>query len=182
LWIQLVRNRYPIFVYISNGKKDRYPLISKNHEICHTPGIWCRRLPIFYGASHLALLLVVLGIIVLTTNYVTEINLGEKSYDDYLLFLWIPMNRDKKRFRFVDRIIISKGNYLQTINTRIQSRQMNWTDYTGTLILDNDKLDLVTHTNKKELLHALKTFSDFLKVDVEDRTTGDPYWIDMTKY
>ena len=129
-----------------------------------------------------ALLLIVLGIIVLTTHYVTEINLGDKSYDDYLLFLWIPLNRDKKRFRFVDRIVVSRGNYSQTINTRIQSRQMDWTDYTGTLILDNGKLDLVTHTNKKELLHSLKEFSDFLKVDVEDRTSPDHYWIDMTKY
>jgi hypothetical protein len=124
----------------------------------------------------------VLGVIVLTTNYVTEINLGEKSYDDYLSFLWIPMNRDKKRFSHIDRIVISRGNYSQTVNTRIQSRQMDWTDFTGTLILGNDKLDLVTHTNKKELLHALREFSDFLKVDVEDRTTSEHYWIDMTKY
>jgi hypothetical protein len=163
----------------------------KKIVIPYFPKIMKYATPLLFGAGGYlffiehpiwALLLIVLGIIVLTTNYVTEINLGEKSYDDYLLFLWVPLNRDKKRFRFVDRIIISRGNYSQTINTRIQSRQMNWTDYTGTLILDNDKLDLVTHTNKKELLHALKTFSDFLKVDVEDRTSGDPYWIDMTKY
>ena len=129
-----------------------------------------------------AIILVVLGVIVLTTNYVTEINLGDKSYDDYLSFLWVPLNRDKKRFKRIDRIVVSRGNYSQTVNTRIQSRQMDWTDYTGTLILDNDKLDLVTHTNKKELLHSLREFSDFLKVDVEDRTSGEHYWIDMTKY
>jgi len=129
-----------------------------------------------------ALILVVLGVIVLTTNYVTEINLAEKSYDDYLSFLWIPMNRDKKRFKHIDRIVISKCNYSQTLSSRIQSRQMDWTDYTGTLIMDNDTLDLVTHTDKKELLHALRKFSDFLKVDVEDRTSSEHYWIDMTKY
>ncbi|HEX6889680.1 MAG TPA: hypothetical protein VF141_03270 [Chryseolinea sp.] len=128
------------------------------------------------------LILIVLGVIILTTKYVTEINLGDKSYDDYLSFLWIPLNRDKKRFRHIDKIVVSRGNHSQTVNTRIQSRQMDWTDYTGTLILDNDKLDLVTHTNKKELLHALREFSDFLKVDVEDRTTTEHFWIDMTKY
>jgi len=147
--------------------------------------------PLLFGASGYlffvehpiwAFILIVLGVIILTTNYVTEINLADKSYDDYLSFLWIPLNRDKKRFRHMDRIVISRGNYSQTINTRVQSRQMDWTDYTGTLILDKDKLDLVTHTNKKELLHALKEFSEFLKVDVEDRTSSEHYWIDMTKY
>jgi hypothetical protein len=128
------------------------------------------------------LVLNVLGIVILTTNYVTEINLGDKSYDDYLSFLWIPLNRDRKHFKHIDRIVISRGNYSQTVNTRIQSRQMDWTDYTGTLILDNDKLDLITHTDKKQLLHALREFSDFLKVDVEDRTSSEHYWIDMTKY
>ena len=129
-----------------------------------------------------ASLLVLLGIIILTTSYVTEINLKEKSYDDYLSLLWIPLNREQKRFKFIDRIVISKGNHSQTLNSRIQSRQMDWTDFTGTLILDNDTLDLVTHTDKKKLLHALREFSDFLKVDVEDRTTNLRYWIDMTKY
>ena len=129
-----------------------------------------------------AAVLVLLGIIILTTNYVTEINLKEKSFDDYLLLLWIPLNRERKRFGAIDRIIISKGNYSQTLNSRIQTRQFNWTDYTGTLILDNDTLDLVTHTDKKKLLHALREFSDFLKVDVEDRTSSSPYWIDMSKY
>jgi hypothetical protein len=63
-----------------------------------------------------------------------------------------------------------------------QTIQVDWTDYTGTLILDNGALDLITHTNKNELLHALKEFSDFLKVDVQDRTSSEPYWIDMSKY
>jgi len=129
-----------------------------------------------------ALVLVLLGIIILTTKYVTEINLKEKSFDDYLLLLWIPLNRERKRYKFIDRIIISKGNYSQTLNSRIQTRQFDWTDYTGTLILDNDTLDLLTHTDKKKLLHGLREFSDFLKVDVEDRSSSSPYWIDMSKY
>jgi hypothetical protein len=165
--------------------------MSKKIIIPYFPKAMKYATPLLFGASGYlffienpiwASILIVLGVIVLTTNYVTEINLGEKSYDDYLSFLWIPMNRDKKRFSHIDRIVISRGNYSQTVNTRIQSRQMDWTDFTGTLILGNDKLDLVTHTNKKELLHALREFSDFLKVDVEDRTTSEHYWIDMTKY
>jgi hypothetical protein len=129
-----------------------------------------------------ASILVLLGIIILTTNYVTEINLRERSLDDYLLLLWLRLSRERKRFKSLDRIIISKSNYSQTLNSRIQTRQIDWTDFTGTLLLDNDTIDLVTHTDKKKLLHTLREFSDFLKVDVEDRTTNAPYWIDMSKY
>ena len=127
-------------------------------------------------------LLILFGIIVLTTKYVREINLADKSYDDYLLFLWIPLNRDKKHFKSANLIVVTKGNFSHGVNTPIQSVQVDWTDYTGTLILDNDTLDLITHTNKKQLLHALKEFSDFLNVDVQDRTSAEPYWIDMSKY
>ena len=147
--------------------------------------------PLLFGAAGYLILiehpvwasiLVILGIIILTTNYVTEINLREKSLDDYLLLLWIRLNRERKDFKALDRIIISKGNYSQTLNSRIQTRQIDWTDFTGTLLLDNGTLDLVTHTDKKKLLHTLREFSDFLNVDVEDRTTNAPYWIDMSKY
>ena len=67
-------------------------------------------------------------------------------------------------------------------NTRVQSRQMEWADYTATLVMDkNITLDLVTRTDKQELMKGLKEFSDFLQVDVEDQTTGQHYLVDMKK-
>jgi len=124
---------------------------------------------------------VLLGVIILTTKYVTEIDLKDKKYNDYLFFLGLSLNKDSKTFRSLDRIVITRGDYAQTLNTRIQSRQLNWRDYTGTLLLDNDTLDLLTNTSKKELLVGLKEFSDFLKVGVEDRTTNQYFWIDMSR-
>ncbi len=126
--------------------------------------------------------LLLLGIIVLTTNYVTEIDLEEKVCHDYLSFLFFPIDKDSKKFNGFDRIIIAKGDYAQTVNTRAQSRQFDWTDYTGTLIFDDgETLDLLTKTSKQELLVGLKGFADFLKVGVEDRSTADYYWIDMDR-
>jgi len=126
--------------------------------------------------------LILAGVIVLTTNYVTEINLKDKFYRDYLSLLGLPLDVESKKFDKIDRIVITKGRYSQTINTRVQSRQLDWSDYTGTLILDNDDtLDLLTMNDKKELLKGLKEFTDFLKVGVEDRTTNQYHWVDMTK-
>ena len=126
--------------------------------------------------------LIILASIVLTTNYVTEINLNEKSYRDYLSMLGLKLNVEKNKFKQLDRIVVTKGNYAQTINTRVQSRQMDWADYTGTLLMDSDTtLDLLTRIDKRELMIGLKEFSDFLGVDVEDRTTNQHYWVDMKK-
>ncbi len=127
-------------------------------------------------------LLILPASIILTTNYVTEINLDKKSYRDYLSMLGLKLNVDENNFKQLDRIVITKGNYAQTINTRVQSRQMDWADYTGTLLMDSDvTLDLLTRTDKQELMKGLKEFSDFLQVDVEDQTTNQHYWVDMRK-
>lgn len=127
-----------------------------------------------------AVILILVGAIIITSKYVTEINLNLKTYSDYLSILGISINAERKKFDKIDRIVITKGNYAQTINTRAQSRQMDWADYTGTLLLDqNDTLELLTMTDKKELLHGLKEFTDFLRVGVEDRTTNQYYWIDL---
>jgi hypothetical protein len=119
---------------------------------------------------------------ILTTNYVTEINFDDKVYRDYIVMLGIAMSKEVKRFNHIDRIIITKGNYSQTLNTRVQSRQMNWSDYTGTLIHDGTgRLDLLTRTDKDELVKELVAYAAFLKVGIEDRTTRQHYWVDMNK-
>jgi hypothetical protein len=128
------------------------------------------------------ILLTLSGLIILTTNYVTAIDLQEKKYDDYLSLLGVPLNSESQHFKNVDCIVITKGNYAQTVNTRIQSRQMDWSDYTGTLIMDSDKtLDLLTRNNKKELIKELLEFAIFLQVGIEDRTTSEYYWVDLEK-
>lgn len=128
-----------------------------------------------------AILILVFPIIV-STQYVTKIDLKEKVYSDYLSFLGLHLKKETKNFHNVDRIIITKENFAQTINTRAQSRQINWSDYTGTLIFDdNGKLDLLTRSDKKELLNGLKEFVEFLDVKIEDRTTYQCYWIDIEK-
>jgi len=147
--------------------------------------------PLIFGASIYlfafrhwpwSILLVLLGLVILFSKYVTEINLEKKICRDYLSILGIPLQNEETAFKTLDRIIITKGIYSQTINTRIQSRQMDWTDYTATLLMDNDAtLNLLTRNDKMELIKELKTFSDFLKVDVEDRSTREFYWVDMRK-
>lgn len=129
-----------------------------------------------------AALLILLSVAILTSQYVTDIDLNKKVIHDYLEFMWIPLQNETKKFEQLDRIVVTKGSYSQTLNTRIQSRQIDWTDYTATLLMDNyNFIDLITRTEKRELLKALKEFSEFLKVGVEDRTTLQHYWVNMDR-
>jgi len=126
--------------------------------------------------------LILLTAIILTTRYVTEIDLKRKVCNDYLAMLGIPFSKEIKKFNAVDRIVITKGNYAQNVQSRIQSRTMNWSDYTGTLVFDDgETLDLLTRNDKKELLLGVKEFADFLKVGVEDHSTNHHYWVDFTQ-
>lgn len=128
-------------------------------------------------------ILVLAGIIILTTHYGTEIDLADKTYQDYLSFLWMKFNPETGEFKQVEKIVITKGNYAQNVQTRVQSRTMAWSDYTGTLIFAEDHtLDLLTDTDKKELIKKLKEFAVFLSIKVEDHTSSEPYWINLDKY
>ena len=151
---------------------------------------WVVSLLLFATAVYLAvigyapwiIILLALVIIILTTCYVTEIDLQQKKYRDYLFFLGFCLNEDLKKFQRLDKIVITKGNYSQNATTRSRSRQLDWSDYTGTLLVDDDgALDLLTESRKVDLIKGLKVFVEFLKIDVEDRTTNQPYLIDMEK-
>jgi hypothetical protein len=126
--------------------------------------------------------LILLTGIILTTRYVTEIDLQKRACNDYLSMLGIPFSKEVKKFNAPDRILVTKGNYAQNVQSRIQSRTMSWSDYTGTLIFDDGgHLDLLTRNDKKELLLGLKEFADFLKVGVEDHSTNHHYWVDFSQ-
>jgi hypothetical protein len=139
---------------------------------------------IYLGLIHWlwAIVFLLAIIMILTTNYVTEIDLHQKQYSDYLYFFSFRLNEETVKFTRLDRIIVTKGNYAQNINTRSRSTKLDWSDYTATLLVDDEvTLDLLTRNDKAVLLKGVKEFVDFLKIEVEDRTSNRPYIIDMTK-
>lgn len=142
-------------------------------------------LALYLGANHYyvwSVVLIVLCLIVLTTNYVTKIDLQQRKYSDYVSMAGIKLSDETGSFQKIDRIFITKGNYTQKINTRVQSRQMDWSDYTATILFDEDNtLDLITRNDKHDLLIELKKMLASLEVDVEDRTGRENYFVDMSR-
>jgi hypothetical protein len=143
--------------------------------------------PLFAGVavyliitSHwiLASLLLCFSVLILTTFYVTEIDLEKRRYIDFLSVMGIPFSRESTSFQKLDRIIITKENHVQQLNSRIQSRTLRWSQYTGKLIFDNGHtLDLVSRPEKVKLVAGVKDFALFLQVPIQDLTTPEQPWI-----
>jgi len=117
------------------------------------------------------ILLILLSIFILTAQYVTIIDAGKKKLIDAFVFYGIRIVTEKSSFAILHKIVITKGKYSQNINTRAMSRQLDWTDYTGTLIYDDTgSLDLLTREDKKELMDALRVYAGALHVGIEDHS------------
>lgn len=119
-----------------------------------------------------AIILVIIGAFILTAQYITTIDVANKKFIDAFSFFGMPFNTEQTTFKNLDKIVITKGNYSQKVNTRSSLRQYDWSDYTGTLIYDNrGTLDLLTHEDKKVLIEALRVYANALNVPIEDNST-----------
>lgn len=137
---------------------------------------------LYQGYPGWGITLAVLAVIVLTTNYVTEIDLVNKRYSDHLSLAGIALNKEESMFNAIDHIVITKGNHSQRVVSRIQSRQMDWSDFTATLLFDDGRsLDILTRGEKRQLIMEIKALAEFLNAGVEDQTTRDHYFIDLSQ-
>lgn len=129
------------------------------------------------------IILILIAIVLLTTKYSTKINLDKKEFSDCLLFLSIELNAESGTFDSLDKIVITKGNYAYSGNTRSRARTVQFADYSATLIFNNDNntLDLLTMTDKRKLLKRIKDMAIFLDVPVEDCSTPSHFIIDLAK-
>jgi hypothetical protein len=137
---------------------------------------------IFIGHPIWAGILILLAVMILTTQYVTEIDPDKKEYRDYFSFLSFNLDEEKSSFTTIDKIIITKENHSHMLNSRSRSRQLDWSMFTASLVLDGDKkLDLLTRNERADLLKEVKGFAEALKTEVEDQTTSEHFPIDVSK-
>jgi hypothetical protein len=118
-----------------------------------------------------AVIIVLITIFILTAQFTTVIDTGRKEFIDAFSFYGMSVGKERKQFRELNKIVITKGQYKQNINTRSQSRTLRWTDYTATLIYDNGRiLDLVTREDKSDVIVFAKLYSTALGIGIEDRS------------
>jgi hypothetical protein len=125
---------------------------------------------------------ILVGILTVSTFYVTEFDLRRAFYKDYILILGFGFNYKKKGLQEIDRIIISPTYNKHTVRfPGAQPYQVNSREFTALLIHDGDELALMTMKSKKKLIKKIKDIARFFKVDIEDRSVRDPYVIDLKR-
>ncbi len=118
-----------------------------------------------------AALLIAICLVILATRYVTLIDLGAKRYNEYVSVGGLKFGNESQSFERLHRIVITKKNYSQTMNSRVQSSVLRYSEYTGTLHHDErGRLDLLILRDKDDLVRDLKQYVEFLKVNIEDRS------------
>lgn len=161
-----------VIPYFSNGIKYTTPLLGGGAAYL-----------IFVGHPLWAGLLILLGAIILTTAYVTEIDPAKREYRDYLSVMGFAVDEERSSYIAIQKIIITKKNHSQMLNSRSRSRQLDWSMFTATIVFDNDQtLDLLTRNERSKLLTEIKPFAETLKTDVEDQITAEPFHVDLSKY
>ncbi len=121
-------------------------------------------------------ILFIFSALILTTNYVTKIDVQSKVYLDYLSVMGLRLNVEKINFNYIERIVVVRRNYgprnySQYTNVRSYGGKSFSSDYTAKIVFDNRKsVDFITRTDKSELMQGLYEFAKFLGVEVEDRS------------
>jgi hypothetical protein len=141
----------------------------------------------YYGYYSLAgmtigLMGVLVGILTMTTFYVTIFDLKTRVYKDYISIFGLGFNHQKKGFRKIEKIVITREHHKHTVRfPGAEPYLVNWREFTAVLLHDNDRLELMTKKDKKTLIKEVKHIADFFKVGIEDNTVRQPYSIDLKK-
>ncbi|MEI9918512.1 MAG: hypothetical protein WDO14_06890 [Bacteroidota bacterium] len=135
-----------------------------------TPVFFLFGLYILYVGYWIATIaIIVISIFILTAQNVTVIDLKRKQFSEAFAFFWIPLVKERKQFSQLHKIVITKESYAQTVNTRAQSRTVRWSDYTATLLYDDNKeLALITRDDKADVIQFALLYSKSLNVAMED--------------
>ena len=119
-------------------------------------------------------ILVLLGLIVLTTHYRLTIDFDKKSFHDYVWILGFR-NGDKDNFEIIEYLFIKKSKVSQTMHLRVASSTLRKEVYDGYLkFSENNKLHLLTKDSKSDLIKKLRAISTALGVKILDYSEGEP--------
>jgi hypothetical protein len=108
------------------------------------------------------------GIIILTTHYRLEIDFENMRYKDYVWFLGLKKGEPEK-FEGIEYLFINKSKLSQNLNSLTSTRTISKDAFNGYLKLRGDEtIHLLTKENKRALLEKLNRMASLLSVKVVD--------------
>jgi hypothetical protein len=124
------------------------------------------------ATHHLLLgpLVILLGILVMTTHYGITIDLPNHTYQDYLSVLWIQSGEIKK-FEAIEYVFIKPARVSQTMNSLTTSKKFTSDTFDGYIRFnEHEKVFLLTNEKKKVVLDKLQEIATALQIDVVDHS------------
>jgi hypothetical protein len=115
-------------------------------------------------------ILLVLGVLLLTSKQVLEIDTKNKQYSEYYWVLGLKMNNSSKSFKEIISIFSTSVNYSQQYG-KYNRRYISGKLFKGFIELKSqDNLFIGQNKKKEALLKKITILSKDLQIPVEDRT------------
>lgn len=120
-------------------------------------------------------ILLLAGIVILTTHFRLAIDQRKKEYIEYISLLGMKVSRELHSFSQIQYLFIKKTKVSQTLNSRASSRTIQKEQFDGYLkFSEDDKLHLMTFENKGTLLKRLRPIANLLSTKIVDYSTENP--------
>jgi len=120
----------------------------------------------------ISIILIVGGILILTSYEGTEIDPSSKTYREYNSFLFIKKGK-AKTYQGIEKIFINSARVSQTVYTAYSSKSSSFssTEYNAYLKFnEGEKVFLLSGKDKTKLLKKLRDISRSLNTSVVDNT------------
>lgn len=120
-------------------------------------------------------ILLIAGIIILSTHYRLAIDHTKKQYTEYVFILGLKAGIERKAFSSIEYVFIKKSKVSQTLNSRASSTTIQKIQYDGFLKFSEDnKVHLMTVENKGAILKKLKVIASRLNLKILDYSDETP--------
>jgi hypothetical protein len=115
-------------------------------------------------------ILILIGLVTISTHYRLSFDLSNRTYRDYVWFLGVKVG-PSTTFRTIEYFFIKTGRESQTMNMRVVSSTMHKDVFDGFLkFSETDKLHVLTRDSQEAVLRKLMPMSQALNVPIMDYT------------
>lgn len=116
----------------------------------------------------LGIVIIITGVVMVTTHYRLEIDFEKKRYKDYVWFMGMKKGSEE-RFETIEYLFINRSKLSQNLNSRISTRTITKDVFNGYLKLNGvEPIHLLTKENKVALVQRLNKIAALLQVKVVD--------------
>ncbi|MBL7851958.1 MAG: hypothetical protein JNN04_13740 [Cyclobacteriaceae bacterium] len=112
------------------------------------------------------------GIILITSHYRLRFDMVRKAYFDYVWVLGLRFGEWGK-FDRIEYLFIKRNRMRQNMNSMMSTTTFHVAVYDGYLrISENNKIHLLTSSNKEVVMKKLKALANLLQVDILDYSSN----------